>query len=94
MSFQGRDKKRQSTRRVSLSGIRFSFVDDPRRKARIATTMDISDTGMCLYTLCHLEEGEKIIIQNNDLSLSWKATVRWVKHYGKNFCKAGLMYIQ
>jgi hypothetical protein len=77
-----------------MNTIRFSFVNDSPWEIRLGTTLNVSTTGMCLYTLCQLKEGEKIILQDDELSLFRKATVRWVKHYRENFCRAGLMYIQ
>jgi hypothetical protein len=94
MSFQDKDEQRQCQRSVRLNTIRFSFVDDSPWEIRLGTTLNISTTGMCLYTLHHLAEGENIVLQDDELSLFRKATVRWVKRYRENFCKAGLMYIQ
>jgi hypothetical protein len=94
MPFQEKDEQRQCRRIVRLNTIRFSFADDSPWEIRLGTTLNISTAGMCLYTLYHLNEGENILLRDDELSLARKATVRWVKHYRENFCKAGLMYIQ
>ncbi len=60
----------------------------------MGATINISDAGMCIVTSSHLEEGECIILKNDLSLLSRKATVRWVKKYRQNFCKAGLMFIE
>ena len=76
-----------------MNTIRFSFAHDSPWEIRLGTTLNVSAGGMCLYTLCDLKEGENVILQDNESSPSRKATVRWVKHYRENFCRAGLMYI-
>ncbi len=94
MSFEDRTKQRQCPRTVSLNPVRFRFVNDSSGELRMGTTINISTTGMCLYTLNRLKEGDSVMIRDDDvLLLSRKATVRWVKNYGKTFCKAGLMFV-
>ena len=94
MSFQDRNKQRQCPRNRSLNIIQFCFVNDSPGESRLGTTINISNTGMCLYTFNRLNEGQNIIIKNDVSSLFQKANVRWVQNYGKNFCKAGLMFIE
>ncbi len=59
---------------------------------RMGATVNISDAGMCVVTSSHLREGDSIIIRNELALLSRKATVRWVRNYRHNFCKAGLLF--
>jgi hypothetical protein len=94
MPFQDRIERRQCRRNVSLNTIRFCFVDDSPDEISLGATVNISETGMCLLTSNHLKEAESIIIENDVLLPSQKATVRWVKNYEQIFCKAGLMFIQ
>jgi hypothetical protein len=94
VAFQDRDKQRQCPRTVSLNPVRFRFLNDSSAEIHLGTTLNISTAGMCLYTLNHLRKGESIIIRDEDLLLSRKATVRWVKNYGETFCKAGLMFVE
>ncbi len=94
MQLQDIGKERQCPRTVSLDTIRFCLADDLHGELRLATTINVSDTGMCFYTLNRLREGDVVIIKD-DFSLSFrKAIVRWVKNYGKTLCKAGLMFIK
>jgi hypothetical protein len=94
MSFQDREKKRQCPRTVSLNTVRFCFANDSPGELRLGTTINISTTGMCLYTLNRLKEGQSIVIRDEALLVSKKATVRWVKRYGEKFCRAGLMFVE
>lgn len=87
-------ERRQCLRKFSLNTIQFCFVHDSPGEIRHGATVNISDTGMCLFTSNHLKEGESIIIQNDVLLPSQKATVRWVKNFEQNFWKAGLMFIE
>jgi hypothetical protein len=92
MSFQDRIDRRQCLRKFSLNIIHFCFVNDSPSEIHLGTTVNISNTGICLFTANHLKEGESILIQNDVLLL--KATVRWVKNFEQNFCKVGLMFIE
>lgn len=94
MSFQDRNKQQQCPRTVSLNVIQFCVVNDSPGEIRLGTTINISETGMCLYTFNNLNEGDNIIIQNDVSLLFQKANVRWVKNYGKDLCKAGLKFIE
>jgi hypothetical protein len=94
MTFGNRNRQRQCPRTVSLNPVHFYFVNDSPGEIHLGTTLNISTSGMCVYTLNRLNEGERIIIRDEDLLLSRTATVRWVKNYGENFCKAGLMFIE
>ncbi len=60
----------------------------------MGATVNVSDSGMCVVTSNHLREGECITIEDELALLSHKATVRWVKNFQQNFCKAGLMFIE
>ncbi len=94
MSLKDMDKERHCPRTVSLDTIHFSIGNDYHGKLRLGTTINISDTGMCLYTLNRLRKGDSILIKDDASFPFRKATVRWVKNFGKNFCKAGLMFIE
>jgi c-di-GMP-binding flagellar brake protein YcgR len=94
MSFQDRIERRQYQRNVSLNIIQFCLVNDPPSEISSGATVNISNTGMCLLTSNNLKESESIIIQNDVLLPSQKATVRWVKNYTQNLFKAGLMFIE
>ncbi len=94
MLSQDIEEQRPCPRTVSLDTIQFCFADDFTGELRLGTTINISSTGICLYTLNHLKEGDSIMIKDNVLPSFRKATVRWVKYYGNTLCKAGLMFIE
>jgi hypothetical protein len=85
--------RRIHLRNVSLNRIQFCFAHDPPAKMHMGATINISHSGLCVVTSDHLRQDECIIIKNDLSLLSQKATVRWVKSYQQNFCKAGLMFI-
>ncbi len=87
-------ERRTSLRNVSLNGIHFCLDRDCPAKMCMGATLNVSDSGMCVVTSSHLREGECITIKDNLALLSQKATVRWVKNFQQNFCKAGLMFIE
>jgi hypothetical protein len=56
--------------------------------------VNLSDDGMCMYTPVPILEGQEILINEPPPVSGPKATVRWVKKYGKTgpFYKAGLIF--
>jgi hypothetical protein len=94
MLLQDLEEERPCPRTVSLNTIQFCFADDVAREPCLGTTINISDTGMCLYTRNRLREGDSIIIKDAVPLPSRRALVRWVKNFGSTLCKAGLMFIE
>jgi hypothetical protein len=54
-------------------------------------TRDMSESGICMYTIYFLTEGQVIIFQGKTPKVNQRATVMWVKSYG-NFYKLGLEF--
>jgi hypothetical protein len=54
-------------------------------------TRDMGDSGICMYTMYCLLEGQVIIFESKLTKPNQKATVIWVKKYG-NFYKVGLEF--
>jgi hypothetical protein len=94
MPYKSGIDRRVHIRNVSLNRVQFCFYHDSPAKTRMGATVNVSDSGMCLITSSQLREGECIIIKNELSLLSQKATIRWVRNYQQNFCKAGLMFIE
>ena len=84
--------RRVHTRNISLNSVQFCFDHDSPEKTLMGATVNVSDSGMCLVTSSELREGECIIIKNELSPLSRKAIVRWVRNFGQNLCKAGLIF--
>lgn len=55
--------------------------------------INISESGMCMYTVRRLEEGEDIEIMNSLPVPYQKATTRWVVKYFQDLYKIGLEFI-
>lgn len=55
-------------------------------------TVNISETGLCFYTICEAEVGDKIIIQSIKGIQSVAASIRWVKRVDSIF-RVGVEYI-
>jgi hypothetical protein len=54
-------------------------------------TRDVGDSGICMYTMYCLTEGQVITFRDNAAKANQRATVIWAKNYG-NFCKVGLEF--
>jgi hypothetical protein len=94
MPYKNGIDRRTHIRNVSLNSIQFCFDHDSPSQTRMGATVNVSDSGMCLVTSSNLREGECIIIKDELSLLSQKATIRWVRNYQQNFCKAGLMFVE
>jgi len=85
-------KKRKHPRNPYGNVIKFCVNPRSPSKTFIGVSINISDSGMCLYTSDILHEGETILIQE-ELPVKYrKATVIWVKYYRQDFYKVGLMF--
>jgi hypothetical protein len=72
----------------------FSLGPQVAEGSRRAICVDLSDSGLCMYTPSRLHKGQ-VILFNNPLPVEGpKATVRWVKEYRITgpFCKSGIMF--
>jgi hypothetical protein len=56
-------------------------------------TINISNSGLCLYIFKLIPEGQKITIKSN-LPISYQtASIRWIKKVDDDFYQAGLMFV-
>ena len=58
----------------------------------IGFTLNLSDSGLCLYTTKLLNAMQEIVIKGNGLVSSQIATVRWIEKYDDVFYKIGLSF--
>lgn len=56
-------------------------------------SVNISESGMCMFAFDPLAEGETIEIKNTLPTPHTKATVMWVNAKYPTMCKVGLMFI-
>jgi hypothetical protein len=92
MTSGGGTERRRHLRKLYSNVIKFC-VNSPSRNSSFAGVMiDISDSGMCLYTSHELHKGEEILIQEKLPVKYRKATVVWVKNYYREFYRVGLTF--
>jgi hypothetical protein len=58
----------------------------------IGFTLNVSESGLCLYTPKLLNVAQEIVIKGNCLVSSQIATVRWIEKYDDFFYKIGLSF--
>ncbi|MEW6001131.1 MAG: hypothetical protein AB1638_00545 [Nitrospirota bacterium] len=73
--------------------IEYFLNPDSNKKIFTGFTFNVSNSGFCLYTSELLNEGQKIVINNNLLVASKLAIVRWIEKYDEIFYMAGLEFI-
>jgi c-di-GMP-binding flagellar brake protein YcgR len=74
---------------------RIDYILSPETSENIyqGVTINISNTGVCLYIFNLLPEGQKITIKNN-LPVSYRtALVRWIKKVDDDLYKAGVLFV-
>jgi len=92
MSHYSYDKRRH---RRHLFFHKIEYCLGPRSYYDICngSSINISESGMCMYTVRRLDEGEDIEIMTA-LPLPYqKATTRWVVKYSHDLYKVGLAFI-
>lgn len=93
MSFEG-DESRRHPRKAHTDIIDFCLNPTDLSTTFRGTLVDISESGMSLYTFKPLSTGQDIIVKSTLPVLYQKATVRWVKKYSEDLYRVGLMFIE
>jgi hypothetical protein len=93
MSFEG-DESRRQPRKAHTDNIEFCVNPTEISATLHGTLIDISESGMCLYTFRPLFEGQNIIVKSPLPVPHQKAIVRWVKKYAEDLYRVGLMFIE
>jgi len=85
-------ENRRKGQRKDFSYIVLEFVihPDTTYEIYVGYTLNLSDTGMCIYTSVALEPGQTIILKSDEPRLYKKAVVRWVDRYDSISYKVGL----
>jgi hypothetical protein len=88
------DVKRKHPRKSYCHVIRFCL--DPRSPGTPlkGLSINISGSGICLFSSHRLHEGEEIVIQEKLPVKYRKATVIWVKDYLAGLHKVGLRFLE
>ena len=84
--------KRKAPRRTCCNVIRFWLTRSFPDKSYRGLTINISDSGMCLYSPNRFFEGEDILVQEKISSGYRRAKVVWVRNYLAGLHKAGLKF--
>lgn len=85
-------EKRKSLRYDFPKRIEYGLSPKISDETFYGVTINISDSGLCLYIFNLLPEGQKITIKNN-LPVSYRtALVRWIKKVDADLYKAGVMF--
>ncbi len=93
MYFDGVER-RIHKRRPHADSIEFCLIPSDLTTTLRGISIDISDSGMCLYTFTPINTGQNIVI-NNFLPVPYqKATVRWVKKHTEELYRVGIMFIE
>jgi CheY-like chemotaxis protein len=85
-------EKRKQPRYPYHAMIEYHCIGDQNERSR-SLTLNMSESGMCLYLFEQCSEGQAITIESALPSGAQKATVRWVKGLQDNFWIAGLMFV-
>jgi len=93
MQFKGVDK-RSRLRHTCNTTIEFRLISGSPDKKFLGAGVNISDSGMCIYTFDCLNEGETIEIIKNIPVPYRKATVKWVKECCEDFYKIGITFVE
>jgi hypothetical protein len=88
-----KDKRKQRRQDFSYAVVEYVLNSDNIHETFIGFTLNVSNSGLCLYTPKLLSEGQKIIIKSNLPTPSKTALVRWIKKYDNVFYKVGLVFV-
>jgi hypothetical protein len=86
---------RRKDQRKEFSYIVLEFVlhPDTAYEIYVGYSLNLSDSGMCIYTSTVLKTGQEIILKSDQPRLYKKAAVRWVERYDSFFYKVGLEFV-
>jgi hypothetical protein len=84
--------RRQHPRKLYCNIIKFCLKLHSTNKPIRGLSINISNSGMCLYSPDRLCEGEEILIRETLPVKYRKAKVIWVKHYLAGLHKVGLKF--
>jgi hypothetical protein len=88
-----RDQRKHQRQDFSYTVVEYVLDPGTTHRIFIGFTLDLSYSGLCIYTTKLLNEGQEVMIKNNFFVPSQTATVRWVEKSNDDFYKIGLMFI-
>ncbi len=88
------DTKRRHPRFEFSEIVHYSQSGADTGKSVCAVSINISESGVCLYTPESINVGDNVFIKTSLKNPHVKATVRWVKKYLDDLYKAGFMFME
>ncbi len=83
-------ERRKEPRHPYFSSIKFASRSEKGEEILIGTTINISNSGLCIYSYVRLEVGQEIIILSAFPNRHRTYTVRWVNRLLDDFFMVGL----
>jgi PilZ domain len=87
-------ERRRYRRSIFPSTIEYEIRAQASGEKFKGVAVNISESGLCLYTSDVLEEGQEIAIKSVLPVPSRAASVRWIKSLNEDLCKVGLMFVK
>jgi hypothetical protein len=88
-----KDKRKHRRQDFSYAVVEYVLISNSTHETFIGFTLNVSVSGLCLYTPKLLAEGQKITIKSTIPTSSKTAMVRWIEKYDDVFYKVGLVFI-
>jgi len=83
-------EKRRHPRRVFTTTVQYTVDSVPVEDVAKAVTVNISQSGVCLYTFCDHQAGDTLKIHNGvPYDLQSTAIVRWTRRVNEQLFKIG-----
>lgn len=87
-------ERREYRRCVFPSTLEYVMKPEAGGRTFKGVALNISESGICIYTSNELEEGQVVSIISVLPVPSRKAVVRWTRSLNEDVCKAGLMFVK
>jgi hypothetical protein len=87
------NRRRGQRKEFSYIVLEFVLHPDTAYEIFVGYSLNLSDSGMCIYTSTVLKTGQEIILKSDQPRLYKKAAVRWVERYDSFFYKVGLEFV-
>jgi hypothetical protein len=87
------NRRRDQRKEFSYIVIEFVMHPDTTYEIYVGHTLNLSETGMCVYTSASVSPGQEIILKSDEPRLFRKAVVRWVDRYDAITYKMGLEFL-
>ena len=87
-------ERRRDRRTIFPSTIEYGMKAAATGETFKGVAVNISESGLCLYTSSFLKEGQEIAIMSALPVSSRVASVRWTRSVNDDVCKVGLMFVE